>query len=147
LTLSENIADAGGVRIAYIALLSILSGKAVPKIDGFTPEQRFFQGFAQGRCANQTDDFARRLATTDPHAPDHWRVNGVLSNVPEFGQRTAARKTNPWCVLSCAGSGNWNERRFMRTRPAHAPVGCHKVALLEPPRQPTIIARGSIRML
>ena len=84
LTLGENSADAGGVRLAYMALLSTLAGKPAAKIDGFTPGQRFFLGWGQVWCGNQTDEYARRLALTDPHSPGRWRVNGVVSNMPEF---------------------------------------------------------------
>ena len=87
LTLGENTADAGGVRIAYMALLATLAGKPAVTIGGFTPEQRFFLGWAQVWCGNQTEEYARRQALTDPHSPGRWRVNGVVSNMPEF--RTA----------------------------------------------------------
>ncbi|MFB3826325.1 MAG: M13 family metallopeptidase [Bryobacteraceae bacterium] len=85
LTLGENTADSGGVRVAYIALLSTLSGKP-PKVDGFTPEQRFFLGWAQVWCQNRTEEAARVRAATDPHSPGKYRVNGVVSNMPEFQQ-------------------------------------------------------------
>ncbi len=84
LTLGENIADAGGVRIAFMALMNSLEGKPREKVDGFTPEQRLFLGWAQGWCTNTTDDAARLRAETDPHAPGEFRVNGVFSNLTEF---------------------------------------------------------------
>ncbi|MEZ5354995.1 MAG: M13 family metallopeptidase [Bryobacteraceae bacterium] len=84
LTLGENMADAGGVRVAFMALMDTLDGKPREKIDGFTPEQRLFLGWAQGWCSNTTDDAARLRAETDPHAPGEYRVNGVFSNLPEF---------------------------------------------------------------
>jgi endothelin-converting enzyme/putative endopeptidase len=84
LTLGENTADAGGVRIAYMALLATLAGKPATKIDGFTPEQRFFLGWGQVWCTNQQEESARRQALTDPHSTGRWRVNGVVSNMPEF---------------------------------------------------------------
>jgi putative endopeptidase len=84
LTLGENAADAGGLRIAYMALLDTLSGKTPPKIDGYTAEQRFFLGYAQGNCENLRDEIARLLAQTDPHSPGKYRANGVVSNMPEF---------------------------------------------------------------
>ena len=84
LTLGENAADSGGLRIAYMALLDTLGGKTPPKIDGFTAEQRFFLGYGQGNCENLTDEIARLLAQTDPHSPGKYRVNGVVSNMPEF---------------------------------------------------------------
>lgn len=84
LTLGENVADNGGVRLAYMALMDVLTRKPQGKIDGFTPEQRFFLGYAQIWCQNVTDEDARRRAQTDPHSPGEYRVNGVLSNSPEF---------------------------------------------------------------
>jgi endothelin-converting enzyme/putative endopeptidase len=84
LTLGENTADNGGLRIAYMALMDTLGGKKVEPIDGFTPEQRFFLGWGQIWCQNRTDEIARLLATIDPHSPGNYRVNGVVSNMPEF---------------------------------------------------------------
>ncbi|MEZ5399616.1 MAG: M13 family metallopeptidase [Bryobacteraceae bacterium] len=84
LTLGENIADAGGLRVAFQALMDSLDGKPAPKVDGFTAQQRVFLGWAQGWCNNITNDAARLRAETDPHAPGEYRVNGVVSNMPEF---------------------------------------------------------------
>jgi predicted metalloendopeptidase len=85
LTLGENVADNGGVRIAFYALMELLSSKGPqPAIDGFTPEQRFFIGYAQVWCENATEQDFRRRAQEDVHASGRWRVNGVLQNMPEF---------------------------------------------------------------
>jgi endothelin-converting enzyme/putative endopeptidase len=84
LTLGENVADNGGMRIAYMALLTTLAGKQPTEIDGLTPQQRFFLGWANGWCQNRTDALSRMLVTVDPHSPGKWRVNGVVSNMPEF---------------------------------------------------------------
>lgn len=84
LTLGENTADNGGLRIAYMALMDSLTGKHPPNIDGFTPQQRFFLGFAQVWCENRTDEVSRLRAQIDPHSPGNYRVNGVVSNMPEF---------------------------------------------------------------
>ncbi len=84
LTLGENTADNGGLRIAYMALLDSLHGKEPPKRDGFTAEQRFFLGWGQIWCENRTPEIARLRAQTDPHSPGEDRVNGVVSNMPEF---------------------------------------------------------------
>ena len=84
LTLGENVADNGGMRIAYMAILSTLAGKQPAAIDGLTPQQRFFLGWANGWCQNRTDALSRMLVTVDPHSPGRWRVNGVVSNMPEF---------------------------------------------------------------
>src|SRR6476660_2929068 len=86
LTLGENVADNGGMRIAYMALLSTLAGKQPAAIDGLTPQQRFFLGWANGWCQNRTEALSRMLVTVDPHSPGKWRVNGVVSNMPEFQQ-------------------------------------------------------------
>jgi len=84
LTLGENVADNGGMRIAYMALLSTLAGKEPAAIDGLSPQQRFFLGWANGWCQNRTEALSRMLVTVDPHSPGKWRVNGVVSNMPEF---------------------------------------------------------------
>jgi putative endopeptidase len=84
LTLGENTADNGGLRVAYMALLSALAGKEPPARDGLTAQQRFFLGWANVWCQNRTDAFARMLVTLDPHSPGKYRVNGTVSNMPEF---------------------------------------------------------------
>jgi endothelin-converting enzyme/putative endopeptidase len=84
LTLGENTADNGGMRIAYMALLSALAGKEPPPVDGLTAKQRFFLGWANVWCQNRTDAIARMLVTIDPHSPGKNRVNGTVSNMPEF---------------------------------------------------------------
>ena len=84
LTLGENTADNGGVRLAWMALQESLAKKPLGAADGFTPEQRFFIGWAQIWCQNRTEQMARMLATTDPHSPGQYRVNGVVANFPEF---------------------------------------------------------------
>lgn len=86
LTLGENIGDLGGLAIAYTALVDALKGKKIENIDGFTPEQRFFLGWAQVWAAKATPEFERRQVLTDPHSAAKWRVNGPLSNMPEFAQ-------------------------------------------------------------
>jgi predicted metalloendopeptidase len=86
LTLGENIADLGGVRLAYKAFTAE-SAKAerAPKSE-FTPEQEFFLGYAHGWCIKMRDEALRHLVATNPHAPASLRVNGPLSNLPEFAQ-------------------------------------------------------------
>ena len=84
LTLGENTADNGGVRIALLALEDTFKGSPPPPRDGFTPEQRLFLGFGQIWCENSTDENARLRAQTDPHSPGRYRVNGVFANMPEF---------------------------------------------------------------
>jgi predicted metalloendopeptidase len=84
LTLGENIADLGGLTIAYYAYKMSLNGKESPIIDGFTGEQRFFFGFAQVWRSKLRDEEFRRRILTDPHSPGQYRCNGVASNMPEF---------------------------------------------------------------
>src|ERR1700719_4470472 len=84
LTQGENIADIGGVKIAYAALQKALAGKPQEKIDGFTPEQRFFLGYAQIWRSVQRDEDLKLRLNTDPHSPGRYRVNGPLSDSVEF---------------------------------------------------------------
>jgi putative endopeptidase len=97
LTLGENTADNGGLRIAYMALLNTFTGKdkEPPPIDGLSAEQRFFLGWANVWCDNQTDAFTRMLVTIDPHSPSKYRVNGPLSNMPEFREAYHCPATAP----------------------------------------------------
>lgn len=85
LTQGENIADIGGVRIAWTALQEQWKANGKPEpIDGFTAEQRFFLGWAQSWRINIRDEALRLRVATDPHSPGPQRVNGVLFNMPEF---------------------------------------------------------------
>ncbi len=87
LTEGENLADDGGVKLAFAALKKALAKNpetATQKIDGFTPEQRFFLGWAQVWRANTRDEALKLRLNTDPHSPTKFRCNGPLSNSPEF---------------------------------------------------------------
>jgi len=95
LTLGENTADNGGLRIAYMALKDTFGGKEPSPRDGFSAEQRFFLGWAQVWCQNVTEEALRLRAQTDPHAPGEFRVNGVVSNMPEFQKAFACRASQP----------------------------------------------------
>ncbi|MCC7176479.1 MAG: M13 family metallopeptidase [Bryobacterales bacterium] len=95
LTLGENVADNGGVVLALMALRSRLQGKPAEKIDGFTPEQRFFLSWGQVWCQNMTEEQARLRAVTDPHSPGRYRTNGVVSNMPEFREAFSCRPGQP----------------------------------------------------
>jgi len=97
LTLGENTADNGGLRIAYMALMASLaqSGKQPEKVDGFTPDQRMFLGWGQIWCQNQTDQMARLLALNNEHAPGNFRVNGVVQNMPEFQKAWGCKAGQP----------------------------------------------------
>ena len=105
LTLGENTADNGGLRIAYMALLDTLAeeGKSIDdKVDGFTEAQRYFIGFAQVWCQNQTEQVARQLSLVDPHSPGRWRVNGSVQNFDAFGKAFSCKKGQPmYPVNSC----------------------------------------------
>jgi putative endopeptidase len=98
LTLGENTADNGGLRIAYMALLDTLKEQAKTiddKIDGYSEAQRYFLGFAQVWCQNQTEQSARQSALVDPHSPGKWRVNGSVQNFDEFGKAFGCKKGQP----------------------------------------------------
>jgi len=84
LTNGENIADLGGVNIAYDAFKMTEQGKDTTKIDGLTPDQRFFISVAQIWRLKFKDEFVRNQINTDPHSPAMWRVNGPLMNVDAF---------------------------------------------------------------
>jgi len=105
LTLGENTADNGGLRIAYMALLDTLAAekKSIDeKIDGYTEAQRYFIGFAQVWCQNQMEESSRQQALTDPHSPGRWRVNGSVQNFDEFGKVFGCKKGQPMTpVKSC----------------------------------------------
>jgi len=95
LTLGENTADNGGVRMALAAYQKSLEGKERKIVDGFTPEQRFFLGYAVSRCENVTDQYSRLLVETDPHSPGKFRLIGPLSNMPEFQKAFSCKAGDP----------------------------------------------------
>ncbi|HEY5381400.1 MAG TPA: M13 family metallopeptidase [Acidobacteriaceae bacterium] len=99
LTLGENTADNGGLRIAYQALMQTLAQEGAPaedkKIDGYTPAQRFFISFGQVWCQNQREQAARVLAKTDTHSSGEWRTNGTVQNFDEFGKAFGCHKGQP----------------------------------------------------
>jgi putative endopeptidase len=86
LTLGEDVADLGGEILAYLAWKDATRNKQLHAVDGLTPEQRFFVGFAQWACENERPENMRVHALTDPHSPARYRINGVVVNMPEFGQ-------------------------------------------------------------
>jgi putative endopeptidase len=97
LTLGENTADNGGLRIANMALMKSLADAAnrPEKIDSFTPEQRLFIGWGQIWCQNQTDQVARLLALNNEHSPGKYRANGVVQNMPEFQKAWGCKAGQP----------------------------------------------------
>ena len=96
LTLGENTADNGGVRIALMALINTTSpAELEKKIDGFSQEQRLFLSFGQIWCENQREEVLRMRAQTDPHSPGKFRVNGVVQNMPEFQKSFSCKAGQP----------------------------------------------------
>ena len=95
LTLGENAADNGGLRIAYMALEDALKTEPQPPVDGYTPEQLLFLGWARVWCQNQTPQAAALRAKVDEHSPGQYRVNGVVSNMPEFAKAFQCKKGQP----------------------------------------------------
>jgi putative endopeptidase len=98
LTLGENTADNGGLRIAYQALMSTLAeqnASTTAKVDKYTPAQRFFLGFGQVWCENTTEQAARLRAKTDPHSSGRWRTNGAVQNFDEFGKAFGCKVGQP----------------------------------------------------
>ncbi|MFZ0340184.1 MAG: M13 family metallopeptidase [Terracidiphilus sp.] len=103
LTLGENAADNGGLRIAYQALLDALAEqhKSIDdKFDGFTEAQRYFIGFAQVWCENHSEAIARQLVLIDPHSPGRWRVNGTVQNFDAFAKAFGCKKGQPMAPVS-----------------------------------------------
>jgi endothelin-converting enzyme/putative endopeptidase len=96
LTLGENIADLGGLKLAFATFeRDQKENGATPTIGGFTPQQQFFLGFAQAWCANYRPEALRLLLATNPHSPPKYRVNGPLSNLPEFGTAFGCKEGSP----------------------------------------------------
>ncbi len=95
LTLGENTADNGGLKLAYMALMKIIGDTPVKAIDGYTPAQRFFLAYGQIWCQNVTDQEARKRVLTDPHSPGRWRVNGAVQNSVAFQQAFGCRAGQP----------------------------------------------------
>jgi endothelin-converting enzyme/putative endopeptidase len=96
LTLGENTADNGGVRVALMALANTSTpAELEKKIDGFSEEQRLFLSFAQIWCESQREEILRMRAQTDPHSPGKFRVNGVVQNMPEFQKAFACKAGQP----------------------------------------------------
>jgi endothelin-converting enzyme/putative endopeptidase len=95
LTLGENTADNGGLRVAHIALMDKLAEAPAPPLDGFSAQQRLFLGFAQIWCENTTEESLRLRTLTDPHSPGRYRTNGVVQNMPEFQKAFSCKAGQP----------------------------------------------------
>ena len=111
LTLGENVADNGGLRLAFMAFMARAaeSGKTPPataeekaEAAKYTPQQEFFLAYAQNWCTNERPEFMRMLANVDPHSPDAIRVRGVIVNTPEFAHAFGCKPGQPMApVKSC----------------------------------------------
>ena len=95
LTEGEDVADLGGDDSGLHRLEGRRQGQGATISDGFTPDQRFFVGFAQWACANDRPEDLRARAITDPHSPAKYRINGVVVNVPEFGTAFSCKPGQP----------------------------------------------------
>ncbi len=99
LTLGENTADNGGIRIAFLALQNTLAAESKkldgPKVDDYTPAQRFFIAFGQVWCEDRREQYSRLAVKVDPHSPGKFRVNGTVQNFDEFGKAFNCKKGAP----------------------------------------------------
>lgn len=95
LTAGEDVADLGGTILAYIAWKKETEGERLQPVQGFTPDQRFFIGMAQWACSNERPENLRLRAATDPHSPAQYRINGVVSDMPEFQKAFGCKPGQP----------------------------------------------------
>jgi endothelin-converting enzyme/putative endopeptidase len=95
LTNGEDLADLGGTLLAYLAWKEDTKDQKLDAIDGLTPEQRFFVGYGQSWCTSTRDEEKRLRATLDPHSPDKYRANGVVSNLPQFREAFHCKSGQP----------------------------------------------------
>jgi len=95
LTLGEDVADLGGLILAYMAWKEDTKGENLRPLDDLTPEQRFFVGYGQSWCGESRDETKRLRATVDPHSPEKYRTNGVVSNMPEFQEAFHCKAGSP----------------------------------------------------
>jgi endothelin-converting enzyme/putative endopeptidase len=95
LTSGEDVADLGGTLLAYMAWKKQTAGDHLPDKDGFTPDQRFFVGMAQWACSNERPEDQRVRAATDEHSPSFARINGIVSNLPQFQKAFACKAGQP----------------------------------------------------
>jgi endothelin-converting enzyme/putative endopeptidase len=95
LTNGEDLADLGGTLLAYLAWKDDTKGQALSPQDGLTPAQRFFVGYGQSWCTNTREETMRLRATVDPHSPEKYRANGVVSNMAEFREAFSCKAGQP----------------------------------------------------
>ena len=98
LTLGENIADHGGLNIAFQALQNAMKSHPLPSKDGFTPEQRFFLSYGLIWANNIREEKLRQQVKTDPHSPAQWRVNGALPHIEAWYKAFNISKKDPLYV-------------------------------------------------
>jgi putative endopeptidase len=107
LTLGENIADFGGLKIAYAAFEKSMAGKSHEKVDGFTPEQRFFIAYANAWRSKVRPEAMILQSRTDPHSPAKWRVIGAIANLPEFAQAFGCKAGDPMVLGDAVRATIW----------------------------------------
>jgi putative endopeptidase len=95
LTLGEDVADLGGLILAYMAWKADTKGQNLQPLDDLTPDQRFFVGYGQSWCGESRDETKRMRATVDPHSPEKYRTNGVVSNMPQFQEAFHCKTGSP----------------------------------------------------
>ena len=95
LTSGEDVADLGGTLLAYMAWKKQTAGQTLAPVEGFSPDQRFFVGMAQWACENDRPENLRLRAATDEHSPAFARINGVVSNLPEFQRAFSCKAGQP----------------------------------------------------
>jgi endothelin-converting enzyme/putative endopeptidase len=95
LTNGEDLADLGGTLLAYLAWKEDTKNQKLDPTDDLTPDQRFFIGYGQSWCTNEREENKRLRATVDPHSPEKYRANGVVSNMPEFREAFHCKPTQP----------------------------------------------------
>jgi len=95
LTLGEDVADLGGVLLAYMAWKADTKDQKLEPLDDLTPDQRFFVGYGQSWCGHVRDESKRLRATVDPHSPEKYRTNGVVSNMPQFQEAFHCKAGQP----------------------------------------------------
>ena len=105
LTLGEDVADLGGTFLAYVAWKRATAGQNLQPKDGLTPDQRFFIGMAQWACGDARPESKRMDALMSPHSPKEYRVNGVVTNLPEFGKAFGCKPGQP--MMSANGCRVW----------------------------------------
>ena len=95
LTLGEDVADLGGLLLAYMAWKDETKNQKLEPLDDLTPDQRFFVGYGQSWCGQSRDETKRLRANVDPHSPEKYRTNGVVSNMPQFQEAFHCKAGSP----------------------------------------------------